>query len=234
MELSVRLNEIIYLVDKCNIIADIGTDHGYIPIYLIKNNFCNLAIASDVNLGPKRKAELNISMEGLTEKIHCRLGDGLNTIKPYEVQAVIIAGMGGYLIRDILEERLDVFKSLDYAILQPAQNPEILRKYIYERGFKIIDEKLCFEQNKYYETIKIVYDNKPKIEDSFYYEISKIFIQNKHPLIKDYVKYKLLVYNKIYKEIKDGAETAKKRKVLLKLRIDKLKELLLCLQRLKI
>ena len=229
MELSVRLNEIISLVDKCNIIADIGTDHGYIPIYLIKNNLCKVAIASDVNLGPKKKAEQNIGMEGLTDKIHCRLGDGLNTINPFEVQAVIIAGMGGYLICDIIKERLDVFKSLDYAILQPAQNPEILRKYIYESGFKIIGEELCFEQNKYYETIKVAYDNKPKMEDSFYYEVSKTFIHEKHPLIKGYAKYKLLVYNKIYEEIKDGAETAKKRKAELKHRIDKLKELLLCL-----
>jgi tRNA (adenine22-N1)-methyltransferase len=229
MELSVRLNKIISLVDRCNNIADIGTDHGYIPIYLIKNNLCNGAIASDINLGPKKKAELNIGMEGLSEKIQCRLGGGLNTIKPYEVQAVIIAGMGGYLIRDILEDRLDVFKSLDYAILQPAQNPEILRKYIYERGFKIIDEELCFDQNKYYETIKVAYDNKPKIEDDFYYEVSKTFIEKKHPLIEDYVKYKLLVYIKIYEEIKDGAEAAQKRKAELKLKIDKLKELLLCL-----
>ena len=229
MELSIRLNEIISLVHKTNIIADIGTDHGYIPIYLIKNKLCKTAIASDINLGPKNKAEFNISIEGLSEKIQCRLGGGLNTIKPYEAQAVIIAGMGGYLIRDIIEERLDVFKSLNYAILQPAQNPEILRKYIYERGFKIIDEELCFEQNKYYETIKVAYDDKPKIEDDFYYEISKILIKKAHPLIKDYVKYKLIVYNKIYDEIKYGTEAAQKRKSEVKLRIDKLKEVLPCL-----
>jgi len=135
MELSIRLNEIISLVHETNIIADIGTDHGYIPIHLIKNNLCKFAIASDVNLGPKNKAEFNIYMEGLSEKIQCRLGEGLNTINPYEAQAVIISGMGAYLIKDIIEERLDVFKSLDYAILQPAQNPEVLRKYIYEVGF---------------------------------------------------------------------------------------------------
>ena len=229
MELSIRLNKIISLVDNCNIIADIGTDHGYIPIYLIKNNLCNRAIASDINLGPKKKAEFNIGMEGLSEKIECRLGGGLNTIKANEVQAVIIAGMGGYLIRDIIEDRLDVFKSLNYAILQPAQNPEILREYIYKQGFKIIDEELCFEQNKYYETIKVAYDNKPKIEENFYYEISKTLIEKKHPLLKDYVKYKILVYNKIHEEIKEGAETAQKRKIGIKVKIDKLKELLLCL-----
>jgi len=229
MELSIRLNEIISLVDKTSIIADIGTDHGYIPIYLIKNNLCNYVIASDINLGPKKKAEINIGMEGLTEKIQCRLGDGLNTIKPYEVQVVIIAGMGGYLIRDIIEERLDIFKSLDYAILQPAQNPEILRKYIHERGFKILEEELCFDQNKYYETIKVAYDNKPEIEDDFYYEISKTIIRKKHVLLKDYVNYKLWIYNKICEEIKEGAEAAQIRKAQLKLRIHKLKELLLCL-----
>ena len=74
-------------------------------------------------------------------------------LKPKEVNSLIIAGMGGNLIRDIIEDDLGVFKSMDYAVLQPVQNPEILRKYLLEKGFIIIDEDLCKDENKYYEII---------------------------------------------------------------------------------
>lgn len=132
MQLSSRLKAICNMVDHCNCTADIGTDHGYIPIYLVKNNICNRAIASDINKGPIRKAEINIRNEDLQNKIECRLGSGLNTINIGEVQEIIIAGMGGNLIRDIINENINIFKSVNTLILQPIQNPEVLREYIYK------------------------------------------------------------------------------------------------------
>lgn len=81
-------------------------------------------------------------------------------LKPNEVDSVVIAGMGGNLIRDIIEERLDVFKSLKYAVLQPVQNPEVLREYLYKRGFNILGEQLCIDESKYYEIIKVCYASK--------------------------------------------------------------------------
>ena len=117
MELSVRLEKIASVVEKCEAVCDIGTDHGYIPIYLVNNGTCSCAIASDINRGPVKKAKLNVSLEGLEKKIDCRLGPGFSTIKPFEVQCAIIAGMGGNLIRDIIMEGMEVFKSLRYAVL---------------------------------------------------------------------------------------------------------------------
>ena len=81
MELSKRLMKIASYVNYCEAIADIGTDHGYIPIYLVKNNKCNSAIASDINKGPIEKASTNIRFEGLSEKIKCLLGGGLKPLK---------------------------------------------------------------------------------------------------------------------------------------------------------
>ena len=104
MELSKRLKFIAKHIDKCKSIADIGTDHGYIPIYAVKNNLCERSIASDINKDPVKKSKLNISLEGLSEKIETRLGGGLEPIKAKEVEGIVIAGMGGNLIRDILEE----------------------------------------------------------------------------------------------------------------------------------
>ncbi|HSN58237.1 MAG TPA: class I SAM-dependent methyltransferase, partial [Clostridiaceae bacterium] len=114
MELSIRLGKTASMVEPCECVADIGTDHAYIPIYLVEKGVCSRAIASDINRGPIRKAERNISLHGLDGKIECRIGPGLGTLKKGEADAVIIAGMGGNLIRDILEERLDLFREFEY------------------------------------------------------------------------------------------------------------------------
>ena len=131
MELSKRLNWIINEMDKADVIMDVGTDHGYIAIELIKRNITNKVIASDINKDPLNKAKLNVSLEGLSSKIDLRLGGGLAPVKNNEVQGVLIAGMGGNLIRDILEKDIDKVKNMEYLVLQPAQNPEVLREYLY-------------------------------------------------------------------------------------------------------
>ncbi|MCY6484235.1 class I SAM-dependent methyltransferase [Clostridium aestuarii] len=229
MNISTRLKDIASMLDKCKNMADIGTDHAYLPIYLIKKGICNSAIASDINKGPVDKARININKEGLSEKIDCRLGQGLRTIEPYEVECVVIAGMGGNLIRDIIEERKNVFKSSQYMILQPVQNPEVLRKYIYEQGYDIIDEELSIDEEKFYEIIKVRYDNKPKKLDNIYYEISEKLISKKHPLLNKYIAFKINKCKNILNYIEDKTEPAKKRKQEIEVKVNKLEELLLCL-----
>lgn len=226
MELSIRLKTIADMIERCDKIADIGTDHAYIPIYLIKNKVCTEAIASDINKGPVEKAKKNVAIENLKDKIECRHGGGFTTIDPKEVQVAVIAGMGGNLIRDIIEESKDVFKSLDYCILQPVQNPEILREYVYIMGYKILDEELCYEEGKFYEIIKVKYDNNPICIDPIYYEISKKLLDKKHPLIFKFIRYKLEKYYKIYNDITDSSENAQLRKNEIKNKITKLEELL--------
>ncbi|MDP4176716.1 MAG: class I SAM-dependent methyltransferase [Bacillota bacterium] len=225
MKLNERLTKIALMISKCDAILDVGTDHGYLPIYLVQNNFCKYAIASDINIGPVNKAKLNIKLQGLSDKIECRLGAGLSTIHNGETQCAVIAGMGGNLIRDIIEENIDIFKSFDYAILNPVQNPEVLREYIYKRGFEIIDEDLCIDESKYYEIIKVKYGNKPREIDDIYYEVSKILIDKKHELIKKYIEMKIDKYNKIYNTITDTSINSLDRKKELTDKINKLKEL---------
>ncbi|AAK79273.1 tRNA (adenine22-N1)-methyltransferase [Clostridium acetobutylicum] len=229
MEISNRLKSISEVMDRCEIAADIGTDHAYLPIYLIKNNLCKRFIASDVNAGPLKKAINNINKYKLEDKIECRLGSGLNVLKLEEVDVVVIAGMGGNLIRDIIEERLDIFKKLKYAVLQPVQNPEILREYLIKRGFNIIEEQLCIDESKYYEIIKVCYDSKIEDKDDVYYEIGDKLIDMKHPLLKEYINYKIRKYDKIYKNISEESLNALSRKNELSIKIRKLKELLSCL-----
>lgn len=226
MELSIRLEKIASMVEICEKVADIGTDHAYIPIYLIENGICKRAVASDINKGPVEKAKKNILLNGLEDEIECRLGGGLSTLKPGEVNCAIIAGMGGNLIRDIIQQDEIVFEKLDYCILQPVQNPEVLRKFIYKMGYTIIDEELCFEEGKYYEILKIKYGEKNISIDPIYYEIGKKLIDKKQPLINSYINYKLDRYNKVYENIIDDTENAKLRKDELRNKICKLRELL--------
>ncbi|WP_026884906.1 tRNA (adenine(22)-N(1))-methyltransferase [Clostridium akagii] len=229
MEISSRLECIAKMIEKCDSIADIGTDHGYVPIYLIEKGICKHAIASDINMGPVEKARANIKHENAEKSIECRLGPGFSTVKPREVNVAIIAGMGGNLIRDIIEEGIQVFKSLDYVVLQPVQNPDVLRKYIYESGYIVLDEDLCKDENKYYEVIKIKYNNEPKVLSDVYYEVSKILLEKKHPLVKEYVCLKIKKYDKIFNNINDSGEGAQSRKNNLKKMVMKLEGMLECL-----
>lgn len=230
MNLSDRLKTISEMIDNnTKTIVDVGTDHGYIPIYLVKNKKINYAIASDINKGPVEKAKLNIKNYNLENMINCRLGGGLTTIKKNEVEVAIIAGMGGNLIRDIIENSLDIFKKLDYVILQPVQNPEVLKEYIYSKGYDILDEELVKEDGKFYEIFKIRYNNNIKEIENIYYEISEILLKKKHPVMKEYLNFKLEKYIKICDGLKLNSEGSISRKKELEFKVSKIKEFLECL-----
>ncbi|WP_186430808.1 class I SAM-dependent methyltransferase [Clostridium sp. BSD9I1] len=230
MELSLRLRTICSMIDNCKTIADIGTDHGYIPIYLIKNKMCEFAIACDINKGPLEKAEENIKLENLEGNISLRLGSGFDVITPGEANAAIIAGMGGHLIKDLIESGMEVFKSLDYLILQPVQNPDVLRKYIYDSGFEVVKEELCIDEKIFYEIIKIRYananENIRKVQNDIFYEVSYDLIKQKHPLVNNFIQYKINRYRNILEYIQEDSSLANLRKKEVKEKIYKLEELL--------
>ena len=227
MELSKRLNWIIEKLNNVNIIMDVGTDHGYIPIYLVKNNIASKVIASDINKDPLKKAKINASLDGVLDKIDLRLGGGLSPLNNKEANAVIIAGMGGNLIRDILENDLDKVKNLDYLILQPAQNPEVLRKYLYNNNYEILEEDICLDENKYYEIFKIKYKKGDYISlDDIFYEISPNMLSKKLPLLKSYIESKIQKNTKVMEFIVDDTEHAIERKNELKEKNQRLEKLL--------
>lgn len=230
MELSKRLEVIASHVDKCESVADIGTDHGYIPIYLVKKGICNRAVASDINKGPMEKAKINVTFEGLKEKIDVYLGAGLKPLKVSEVDGIIIAGMGGNLTRDIILADLAKVKKYDFMVLQPAQNPEVLREFLYNNSYEIIDEDLIKEEGKYYELFKVKYSrgnkfNKGNLKE-IDYEISPILREKNHPLINEYINMKKEKYEKIKGFIKEESEEAEKRKKQLADKINLLGEMI--------
>lgn len=228
MELSIRLKAIVSMIEKCDSVIDVGTDHGYVPIYLVQKGIIKSAIASDINKGPVEKAQNNVNLNNVSQQITCRLGSGLSTVGVGEAQIAIVAGMGGNLIRDILEADLEVVKQFKYMILQPVQNAEVLREYLYTTGYQIIDEEICKDDGKFYEILKVKYDNKPLILASIYYEISKVLIDKKSAVMEDFVKYKLLKYTKVYDSLNDGTVLSRDRKLQLYDIIRKLKGCLKC------
>lgn len=224
MKLSLRLITIKNFVKENSIVADIGTDHGYIPGYLIENNISKKVIATDISKGSLDKAIEYIEKIGYKEYIDTRLGNGLEVLKPYEVDTVIIAGMGGLLIKDIIEKDLEITKTINNFIFQPMGAAEELRKYLYENNFKIIDEKIIKEDGKYYEII-YVSRGKDYIEDEIYYEISKKLLDKKDPVLREFIEFKINKTEEILKELeKNHTEKTAKRKEDLSSRLKKYKE----------
>ncbi len=158
--LTPRLNLIKNQV-KGSTVADIGTDHGFIPIELIKSGICKKAIASDINEGPAAIAKANIKKEGLS--IDVRVGGGLSILQKGEVEEIIIAGMGGKLISDIILAHIDIAKAARL-ILQPMNSQYELRKFLTEKGFSVEHEDLALEGFKVYNLIVCSNEAKNPVE----------------------------------------------------------------------
>ena len=156
MQLSQRLSSVASMVTAGNCLADVGTDHGYVPIYLYERNIIPRAIAMDVNKGPLERARLHIAEFGFENAIETRLSDGMAALKPGEVDSVTIAGMGGPLIIRILSAYPEVTASLKELILQPQSEISEVRSWLYENGYEIIEEHMVYEDGKYYPMMKVV------------------------------------------------------------------------------
>jgi len=150
MALSLRLQAVLDLVRHSKILADIGTDHAYLPIEAVRAGLCEKAIACDINKGPLEIAAANIAMVQLSDRIETRLGDGLKPIHQNETDCVVISGMGGMRIWNILHTEQEKAKFAKKLILQPQHNIEALRKNLHNAGYEISAEKLVYEDARFY------------------------------------------------------------------------------------
>ncbi len=203
MKLSKRMSTVAHMVNKCNTVADIGTDHGYVPIYLVKNQIAKKAFACDINKGPLEKAQININSYNCNENIETRLGSGLTVIKPFEVDTAIIAGMGGMLIIDILKDSIETVQSLKQLVLQPQLDIGEVRKYIHSIGFKIEDEEMLIDEGKYYTVINAVKGNE-KYENEIEYFFGKCLINKKSEVLKKYAQFMADKTENIIKNLSDN------------------------------
>lgn len=157
MKLNKRLSCIANLINKYasydDIFADIGTDHGYLPCFLVLNNILSYAYACDVAIGPLNSSKETISKNGLETKVIPLLGSGLEVVKQYHPTIACFAGMGGVLINELLENDLKDCDSIHTLILQANTSKDEVREYLMNHGFYIIDEEMVEDSNHIYEVI---------------------------------------------------------------------------------
>lgn len=150
MQLSARLEKLIELAGSGTCAADIGTDHGMVPIELVRRGLFERAIASDLREGPLSAAAVHVRQAGLADRISLRLGDGLSVLAPGEADVILISGMGGALMKRMLTEGEAAAKVAARLVLSPQSEIPAFRSFLQKNGFRIADEAIVFEDGKFY------------------------------------------------------------------------------------
>ncbi len=200
MKLSKRLEAVASLVSNSQCVADVGTDHGYIPIYLVENQKTKTAIAMDINKGPLLRAKENIESHGFTEQIETRLSDGLKEVLPGECDAVVVAGMGGNLVIKILEEGKHIRQNVKEWILQPQSELWKVREYLVANEYCIVDEDIVEEDGKIYPMMKVVNGISESYQD-IELQYGKCLLQKKHPTLLLYLDKEIRTKEQILKQL---------------------------------
>lgn len=155
-------------------LADIGTDHAYLPVWLCRIGRCTSAIAADINPDPLKRGRDTIINAGLTDVIETRLSDGLQMFGSNDADDIVIAGMGGELIAKIIGDWQFAKDSTKHYILQPMTKSEVLIKWLCENGFEIIRQDCCVASNKCYTVLLVKYTGEIFARDEVYYYLAKL------------------------------------------------------------
>ena len=215
MELSKRLQAAAGLISEGNRLVDVGTDHGYIPIYLVEKKRIPSAIAMDVKTGPLSRAEEHIRQAGLDAYITCRLSDGLERLQPGEGDSLLLAGMGGNLMVRILKERTNVRDSFQEIILQPQSALSLVRKEMEAAGWYTKKEDMVLEDGKFYPMMRWIPVGKAADDDGIFcqneaeYAYGRLLLREKHPVLKQYLDKQRNVLSALEDRLKSQSETDK-------------------------
>lgn len=156
MQLSDRMRAVVELAQPCRCIADIGCDHGYVAMELVRSRKCRRVIAMDVNKGPLERARRNIRDYGMQDYIETRLSDGTQALRPGEADGMVCAGMGGRLMLSILAQGEELVRDMKQVILQPQSEIREVRSFLRENGFLIEQEDIICEDGKYYPMMRVL------------------------------------------------------------------------------
>jgi tRNA (adenine22-N1)-methyltransferase len=190
MKLSKRMEAAAAMVSVGNILADVGTDHGYIPIELVQRGTVPSAIAMDLREGPLSRAREHIKERGLAERIELRLSDGVSAMSEGEADTILIAGMGGELVIHILSDGAAVCRSVRELILQPQSQIAEVRRFLRENGYRITEEDMVLEDGKFYPMMRVVPGQQMEQQTQHYgfrKEVGDLYgpvlLQKKHPVL---------------------------------------------------
>lgn len=226
IELSKRLQAVANMVTPGMRLADVGTDHGYIPIYLTGQGIIPSAVAMDINEGPLAKAREHIEEMGLSDRIDTRLSDGLQRVTAQEVDAMIAAGMGGNLVIRILSAQEETAKGLKELILQPQSETSKVRAYLNTHGYRIVAEDMIYEEGKYYPMMKVV-PGETEVYTAEELEYGKCLLQAKHPVLRQYLEWEICHHQELIETLKkQDSEKANQRIGELQEKIREVKQIL--------
>ncbi|GGI11116.1 tRNA (adenine(22)-N(1))-methyltransferase [Gottfriedia solisilvae] len=153
VNLSMRLKRVFDYIPEGTRLADIGSDHAYLPCYAVLNKRCTSAIVGEITEGPFNSARSTIRQSGLEGIVEARMGDGLEVLKPNEVDVITIAGMGGSLIASILEKGKEKLQGVETLVLQPNIGAYQIRNWLDQEGYSLIKEDILEEDTKIYEIL---------------------------------------------------------------------------------
>ncbi|MCI6610392.1 MAG: class I SAM-dependent methyltransferase [Ezakiella sp.] len=220
-----RLETIIELAKKYNSIADIGCDHGQVGLVLVKNKLVNKMISADISLKCLNKSKDLFKINGLVDYYDGRVGDGLAPINDAEVETVIIAGMGGDLVCNIVRANEAKTKSFKNFIIQPMTNPDVVRKCFYELGYGVKKDLMVVEGDKYYFLIEFSRENERKAESDWYY--TSTLLRDGGEKYANFIEHSIEENANIMEIIaKNGKEKSKKKIDALKIKNKKLEKIL--------
>lgn len=230
--LSQRLQAVADLVGETWVVADVGTDHGYIPVFLVSSGKAKRAIAMDVNEGPLARAKEHIRQSGLQAQIEARLSDGLAALQPKEAQAIVIAGMGGALIARILADGRKVARTAKRLVLQPQSELYFFRRFLLEEGYRIVEEDMVYEDGKFYSMMAVetvspgMQANMGEMTDT---ELAygPLLLAGNHPVLKQYLLRQREQKQKILENLRKNArQDASERKMQLTKELAEIEEIL--------
>ena len=224
---SARLCSALPYLTRGGTVIDVGTDHAYLPIYLVGQGISSRALACDINRGPIESAEKNIAAAGLGDKIDTLCTDGLHGTEGYKPDNILIFGMGGELILRILSEAPWVKDCGIGLVLQPMTRAHLLRRWLLENGFEIVGETITYEDKRYYQTIAARYCGKVEEYTEEELLLGRWNIQSNAPHLRGFVEHEIGVWEAILrgKARATDADTRDEERVLkfLKARLETLK-----------
>ena len=225
INLSLRLSAVADLVLPHGVVADVGTDHGYLPAYLLMKGICPFAIAGDIAEQPLEGARQLVKLLNLNGKIDLRLGNGLEILQPGEAATICLAGMGAATMISILGSSPEIVRATRRLVMQPMRNAPRLRQWLADNGWTIVAEDLVWEEAIYYEIIAAE-PGTSQLAD-WQVEAGPQLVANRHPLLGGYLSERIRFAESMIADLeKSGSPRTEDKKTELRQQVDLLQKVI--------
>lgn len=200
-ELDKRLSAVAELLGTGKTLADIGSDHAFLPIFMLKNQRIQHAIITDIHDMPLKNSMDHVNQYRMQNYCELRKGGGLEVINNRDADLISICGMGGDLITTIIKNGINTAKSAEKLVLQPMTNHAQLRRNVTEMGFRIIDEKMTRDRHLFYQMFAVQKGKENQYRTEIDFEFSPMLRYNKDETMREYMLFQLQVQKKIYTQL---------------------------------